>query len=134
MIGKRGVNNFGILSLKKAHPFSGARLAGPSTDGSRRAANQLSEMSRKPPGIFHRPRKAADLAIAATCLGYVIIVLWTNLECPLFAWLLVGVAGYQLVKGRAGKREPARSRLVEGASKRRPWLERTTGRAETHGG
>ena len=49
-----------------------------------------------------------DLAIGLAGLSYVLLVLCANIQCPVFAWLFVVIAGYKVIRRRAGK-----TRLVE---------------------
>ena len=66
--------------------------------------------------ILNLSRRAeVDLAIRLAGLGYVAVVLCTNFQCPLFAWLFIAVTGYRLVKGWIGRREDLPSRHVEQA-------------------
>ena len=53
-------------------------------------------------GLLNLARRATtDAAVGVAGVSYLLVVFCTNVQCPLFAWLFIAVAGYKLVRGRA---------------------------------
>jgi hypothetical protein len=52
-------------------------------------------------GLVNLARRATtDLAVGVAGVSYILVVFCTNVQCPLFAWTFIAVAGYKVVRGR----------------------------------